>query len=376
MNVKPRDLPMSRPRRTRKVGHSLRPSCEAMERRTLLATMDFTNSAGGSWDVATNWVNAANPDDHHVPIASDDAVIPALGSTVSVTHSAGTDAVQSVTSGTNLILSGGTLNVTGNLQMFSGASLSLQGGTLAGATATSGSTLALTSSGGTLSGVSFAAGATLDGSQSPAGLVAYYNFDNGPNDVSGNGNNGTLSSNPPTLTSAGYQGGAYQFTAANNNYITAPLNISPTAMPQFDDGRLVQRQQRQALQGGLLSEDNGGFDRTIDIDTRNGGVKWSAFSGYGVVSGAAVVPNQWVFVAVRYNQTAGTMSLDVNGTFTNASTDFDLNQLNTLTIGRNPSFAAWFDGKIDSVFVYNQVPDRSRSSMRFRTVPTPKSPAV
>ena len=67
------------------------------------------------------------------------------------------------------------------------------------------------------------------------------------------------------------------------------------------------------------------------------------------------MPNQWVFVAVRYNQTAGTMSLDVNGTFTNATTDFDLNQLNTLTIGRNPSFAAWFTGKIDQVFVYNQV---------------------
>ena len=355
MNVKPRDLPMSRPRRTRKVGHSLRPSCEAMERRTLLATMDFTNSAGGSWDVATNWVNAANPDDHHVPIASDDAVIPALGSTVSVTHSAGTDAAQSVTSGTNLILSGGTLNVTGALHMLSGASLSLQGGTLAGATATSGSTLDLTSGGGTLSGVSVAAGATLDGSQTPAGLVAYYNFDNGTNDVSGNGHNGTLSANPPTLTSAGYQDNAYQFTGANKTSINVPLNISPTAMPDLTMGGWFNASNASASQGGLLSDDNGGFDRTIDIDTRNGGVKWSAFSGYGVVGGAAVVPNQWVFVAVRYNQTAGTMSLDVNGTFTNATTDFDLNQLNTLTIGRNPSFAAWFTGKIDQVFVYNQV---------------------
>ncbi len=326
-----------------------------MEDRTLLSTMDFANSAGGSWDVAANWVNAADPNDNHVPTSSDDAVIPALGSGVSVTHSAGTDAADSVTSGTNLILSGGSLAVTGKLQMLSGATLSLQGGTLAGATATSGSTVALTSSGGTLSGVSIAAGATLDGSQSPSGLVAYYNFDNGPGDVSGNGNNGTLSANPPTLTPAGYRGGAYQFTAAAGTSITAPVNISPAAMPQLTMGGWFDASNANAANGGLLSDDDGGFDRTLDVNTRNGGLKWSAFNGTGVVSGAAVVPNQWVFVAVSYNQAAGTMSLDVNGTFTSARTDFDLTQLNTLTIGRNPSFSTLFNGKIDGVFVYNQV---------------------
>ncbi|MGP0064470.1 MAG: beta strand repeat-containing protein, partial [Isosphaeraceae bacterium] len=317
--------------------------------------MNWAISSGGNWDVAGNWVNANDPTDHHVPDSSDTAVIGALGGGISITHSTGTDTVQSVTSGTNLILSGGTLGITGNLQMSSGVALTLEGGTLASATVTSGSTVALSNSGGTLaSGVTFAAGSTLDGSQSPAGLEAYYNFDTGPNDVSGNGNNGTLSSNPPALTSAGYQGGAYQFTAANDNYITAPLNVSPTAMPQLTMGGWFDASNASSTIRGLLSEDDGGYDRTIDIDTRNGGVEWSAFSGYGVVSGAAVVPNQWVFVAVRYNQATQTMSLDVNGTITNASTDFDLSQTNTLTIGRNPNFDTPFDGKIDSVFVYNQ----------------------
>ena len=67
-----------------------------------------------------------------------------------------------------------------------------------------------------------------------------------------------------------------------------------------------------------------------------------------------MVPNQWVFVAVRYNQATGTMSLDVNGTMTTASTNFGPSQLTTFTIGRNPTFDNPFDGKIDSVFVYNQ----------------------
>ena len=314
--------------------------------------MQWDVAVSGDWDVAANWVSSTDPSDHHVPIAADAAVINQTG--VTVTHSAGTDAVGSITSSNNLTLSGGTLTVTGNVRVASGATLTLAGGTLAGATVTSGSTVLTTVAGGTLAGVTFATGSTLNGSQGPSGLVAFYNFDTGPNDVSGNGNNGTLSSNPPTLTSAGYQGGAYQFTAANDNSITVPINISPAAMPQLTMGGWFDAANANPNSGGLLSDDNGGFDRTIDTDTRNGGFKWSAFTGKGLISGAQVVPNQWVFVAVRYNQTNATMSLDVNGTITSATTDFDLSQLSTLSIGRNPSFAAWFNGKIDDVFVYNQ----------------------
>lgn len=51
---------------------------EALEDRWLLSTMDWTNTSGGSWNVAANWVNAANSSDHHVPTASDAAVIPTL----------------------------------------------------------------------------------------------------------------------------------------------------------------------------------------------------------------------------------------------------------------------------------------------------------
>ena len=38
-------------------------------------TMIWTNAAGGDWDTASNWVNSANPSDHHVPTASDIAEI-------------------------------------------------------------------------------------------------------------------------------------------------------------------------------------------------------------------------------------------------------------------------------------------------------------
>src|SRR5271157_847894 len=107
-----RSLP--HPRRRKRIRVFL-PNWERMEDRTMLSTMLWANPASGNWDVASNWVNQANPADHHVPIASDDAEINVSG--ITVTHSAGTDTVQSVTSSSNLTLSGGTLTVTGTVQV-------------------------------------------------------------------------------------------------------------------------------------------------------------------------------------------------------------------------------------------------------------------
>jgi hypothetical protein len=202
----------------------------------------------------------------------------------------------------------------------------------------------------------FVAAGAYNAGAAPAvsGLVAYYSFEGNPNDVSGHGNNGTLSPNPPTATSSGFQGGAYAFAAANNNFITTQLDTSPTAMPQVTMGGWFNPSNANAVIRGLLSDDDGGLDRTLDIDTRNGGVRWSAFTGTGIVSGATVVPNQWTFVAVRYDQTTGAMSLDVNGTITNGSTNFGATAVKGLVIGRNPNFDSPFDGLIDNVFVFNQ----------------------
>ena len=55
-----------------------------MEERTLLATMIWTNAAGGDWDTTSNWVNAANSSDQHVPTSSDNAEIKLSG--ITVTH--------------------------------------------------------------------------------------------------------------------------------------------------------------------------------------------------------------------------------------------------------------------------------------------------
>ena len=89
--------------------------------------------SGGDWDVASNWVNQANSADHHVPTSSDDAEINYTGSRS--LSPPGPDSVQSLTSrAVTFTLSGGTLTVTGTVQVSSGSTLSLQGRTPADAT--------------------------------------------------------------------------------------------------------------------------------------------------------------------------------------------------------------------------------------------------
>src|SRR5579884_2092323 len=119
---------------------------EALEDRTLPATITWINTQGGSWNVTSNW------DLNRLPAAGDDVVIPALGSGVAVTHASGSDTVQSVTSGGNMVLSNSsTLKVNGNLQVSSGRALTLDRCTLANATVTGGSLLVFT--GTTIAGI-------------------------------------------------------------------------------------------------------------------------------------------------------------------------------------------------------------------------------
>src|SRR5947209_8969122 len=76
---------------------------EHLEERRLLTTDTWINPAGGSWTTGANW-STGSP-----PAAGQDAVIPALAGNATITHSAGADTVQSLSTGTKLVLSGGTL---------------------------------------------------------------------------------------------------------------------------------------------------------------------------------------------------------------------------------------------------------------------------
>jgi hypothetical protein len=186
-------------------------------------------------------------------------------------------------------------------------------------------------------------------------LVAFYTFDDGTaRDLSGKGNNGTLSTNAPTFTVSGYQGGALSFESARNNFITIPVDINPIVMPQITMGGWFNASAKTDVIRGLLSHDDGDFDRTLDIDSRSSsGFTWSAFTGSGVIGGSPVAPNRWTFVAMRQDQNTGNLVLDVDGKRFTTTRAFFGSGLNTTTIGRNPSFDIPFYGRIDNVFIFN-----------------------
>jgi len=320
---------------------------EPLEDRVTPATNTWLNPAGGSWHTAANWSQ------NRAPAAGDDVVIPALAGAGVVTFASGATTVQTLTAAGSLTLAGGSLSVAAPLRA-TGA-FTLAGGTLAYSTLAAGTTIELTPAGGTLTGVSVAAGGAIDGTQSATDPVAFYSFDNGPGDGTGHGFDAVLGPTPPTLVATGYQGGAYRFDDALNNYLTAPVDVGTDAMPRMTMGGWFNATAADSTLRGLLSADAGGFDRTLEIDTRNGGVRWSAFAGYGPVGGPLVVPGRWTFVAVRYDQTAQTLTLDVDGTRVTAPTNFDGFSTDTLTVGRNSNFDSPFDGLIDGVFVYDRL---------------------
>src|SRR4030066_155095 len=73
-----------------------------------------------------------------------------------------------------------------------------------------------------------------------AGLLAYYTFEGNANDMTSNGNDGTVVG--ATQTDLGYQGKAYSFngTYLDPHYISIPLDINPSKYPKLTMGAWVQ----------------------------------------------------------------------------------------------------------------------------------------
>ena len=189
-----------------------------------------------------------------------------------------------------------------------------------------------------------------------AALIGYYTFEDNALDSSGNGNHGTFSAVAPTYTASGYAGGAYQFGSGGaNTFVTVPIDINPAVRPQVTFGAWVNADVANAVIRGIISHDDGGFDRTLDVDVRGSGVRWCLFVGGGLGCDGEVVPGAWTFIAARYDASTGAVGLTVDGLHLGAGGSFPgASFRTTTTIGRNPGFDLPFIGRIDSVFFYDE----------------------
>lgn len=196
-------------------------------------------------------------------------------------------------------------------------------------------------------------------SASQAALVAYYPFDGNALDASGNNRHGTLSAVAPTAVANGYTGGAYQFgTGGANTFVTVPIDINPAVMPQVTFGAWVSADVADAVIRGIISHDDGDFDRTLDVDVRfDANARWCMFLGLGPngICADAVQTDTWVFLAARYDDATNSAWLTVNGTHFAAVGTPGPSVNTTTTIGRNPNFDLPFIGRIDNVFFFDEV---------------------
>jgi len=190
-------------------------------------------------------------------------------------------------------------------------------------------------------------------------LLALYTFNGTLADASGNGRTAHDSGTPTYVTGAPFGGKAIVFNGLGSAIVTAPLNISVAGLKQVTFGGWFKAASIATPQYGIVSNDDGDFDRSIDIDARDpgGGIKWSAFVGGSVNGKVAVAVGKWVFVAVSFNQAVlpGHYVLYVHSgstTTTVSGTDhFDGNSVTTrVTIGKNPNFDHPFKGQAANVF--------------------------
>lgn len=211
-----------------------------------------------------------------------------------------------------------------------------------------------------LSAFLFAA-AFLSVSAQAALLVGWYRF-NDPldlgKDYSGNNNNGTVVDNgaAPVYTADGYQGGAADFLGGGK--INIPFNTGPALWPDLTWGGWVNPDAINDIRT-LLNNDDGGYDRALNIDWRAGG-NYAAFVNNGPApynSGVTPVIGEWTFFAGVYQNNfygtgQGRLTLYVG---TNVITDIQTFYGNTgwtyTSIGGSPTFGEFWDGRIDDVFV-------------------------
>ena len=193
------------------------------------------------------------------------------------------------------------------------------------------------------------------------GLLALYTFDGTLRDSSGHGKTAHDTGKPTYVVGAPFGGKAISFDGSGHAIVAAPLNISPAALPQLTTGAWVNARSVATPQYGIISNDNGDYDRTLGIDTRPAktGVVWSAFIGGDVVGKVPVVTNKWYFIAVSFDQrsAANPYAFYVNDgskTITVSGVDhFDADShTDGVSFGRNPSFDSSFNGELANTFFY------------------------
>ena len=205
------------------------------------------------------------------------------------------------------------------------------------------------------------------------GLIAYYPFNEDTKDYSGEEKDAT---NYGAVFVEGKNGKALNFDG-ENTYVYAPVNINPTPMPQMTMTAWVKAGDSENIRLAI-SSDNGGYDRAMGMDNRQGGQGWSCFAGNGKILGYhPVAVDEWTFLAAVYNQNVGTVKLFVDGSVYEKKAKIVGGGNDFILIGANGSTKLqreFFMGVIDEVKIYDYaLSDKELNSLYETGVAKPKT---
>ena len=211
------------------------------------------------------------------------------------------------------------------------------------------------------------------------GLVAAYSFSAGSGsvlaDVSGNGNNGTITN--ATWTTSGKYGDALVFNGTN-----ARVNINDSASLHLTTGMTleawvnpstVNSNWRDVIYKG---NDNYWLEATSNSGSKPAAGATLGSSDVDTLGTAALTTNTWAFLTETYN--GSTLTLYVNGTQVSslAHTGNIATSTNPLQIGGDSIYGQYFQGMIDNVRIYNTALTQAQIQTDMTTAVTSAAPVV
>lgn len=174
-------------------------------------------------------------------------------------------------------------------------------------------------------------------------------------DLTGNGNNGTITG--ATYTSS-YGGGALNFLGTNSYYVQVPhsssLNLSSTLTAsnwvyyRSGNGRIMQKDDTGSGSGYTRLWETGGYGGTYRMEL------WHSDGNATVQYGNALTTNGWMHLTLTFDGSSIKMYQNAS-LITNYSFAGDIRTATTpLWIGGGWSTSEWFDGYIANALIYSR----------------------
>jgi hypothetical protein len=194
------------------------------------------------------------------------------------------------------------------------------------------------------------------------GLVGWWPFSGNANDLSGNGNNGTL--NGPTLTTDrfGQSNKAYSFDGIND-FISLP-NIIPVQLGTISfwfqtnssNEQILVYQANQSSENGFGTANQNVIEDHTGISLGGAAYVFDNANGTVYYHPTVLILNQWYHMAVAYNNSTAFCYLNGTLIYTLDISSETANNLPTMTYIGRPNWATrFFSGKFDDLGVWDRV---------------------